>query len=171
MQESPTDLRRLQDVLDRSYRDAGTHLRSIFSEESRLAASDLVDALPGIFEIHLAVTATDGAPLSAPVDAALFQGRIWVGLPLNSVRAKLVRRDPRVSVSYTRGESFALIVHGEVVEVPTGDPAYARYSAHIHDLYVSMYGPQWAEWYEKNRQNIEGGYHGWIEPRRMFAKK
>jgi hypothetical protein len=169
--ESPADLQRLQDALDRSYRNAGRHIRTTFTEESRLSASDLVYSLPGIFEIHLAVTTADGAPMAAPVDAAMFQGTIWFGLPLHSVRSKLVRRDPRVSGSYTRGGSFALIVHGKAVEVSTSDSLYANYSDHVYNLYVSMYGPKWAEWYQKHRENIEGGYHGWIEPRRIYAKK
>lgn len=171
MQESPEDLQRLQAILDRSYRMAARHIRTTFTEDSRLSASELVSLLRGIFEIHLAVTTADGAPMVAPVDAAVFQGRIWFGLPFHSVRSKLIRRDARVSGSYTRGETFALIVHGEAVEVSTDDPVYASYSEHVHDLYVSMYGPKWAKWYQKNRENIEGGYHGWIEPRRMYAKK
>lgn len=171
MQESLADLQLLQDTLDESYRNAGGHIRTTFTQESRLSASDLVASLPGIFEIHLAVTTVDGAPIAAPVDAALFQGRIWFGLPLHSVRSKLIRRDPRVSGSYTRGESFALIVHGKAIEVSNSDSTYATYSEYVHNLYVSMYGPKWAKWYQKNRENIEGGYHGWIEPRRMYAKK
>ena len=122
MQESPTELQLLQDVLDRSHRESGRHIRSMFTEQSRISAAELVSALPGIFEIHLAVTTSDGAPMVAPVDAALFRGRIWFGLPVYSVRSRLVRRDGRVSGSY------------------------------------------------KNRDQIEGGYHGWIDPRRMFAK-
>ncbi len=171
MRESPVDLQHLQDALDESYRNAGGHIRNIFTEESRICASDLVDLLPGVFEIHLAVTTVDGAPVSAPIDAVLFEGRVWFGLPRNSLRAKLVRRNPRVSGSYTRGDSFALIVHGKAVEVSTSDARYATYFDHVFNLYVSMYGPKWSKWYEENRENIEAGYHGWIEPRWIFAKK
>jgi hypothetical protein len=170
MHESPSDLRDLQDILDRSYQTAGRHIQATFTEESRLSATALVLSLPGIFEMHLAVTTPNGSPMVAPIDAALFQGRIWFGLPKHSVRSRLVRRDPRISASYTRGESFGLIVHGEAVEVSTNDALYTRYFNHVQSLYISMYGPKWAVWYEKNRSEIEGGYYGWIEPRRMYAK-
>lgn len=171
MMESPEDLQHLQDVLDRSYQNAGEHIRRTFIPDSRPSASELVSLLPGIFEIHLAVATADGAPLVAPIDAAVFRGRIWIGLPFHAVRSRLIRRDGRVSGSYTKGATFALIVHGKAVEVPTNDPSYRDYSEYIYDLYVSMYGPNWANWYDKNRENIERGYHGWIEPRRMYAKK
>jgi hypothetical protein len=107
----------------------------------------------------------------APTDAALFKGRIWFGLPLHSVRLRCVRRDSRISASYTRGESFALIVHGQAVEVATNDASYSAYSDYVQSLYISMYGPKWAKWYNEHRSEIEGGYHGWIQPRRMYAKE
>jgi len=68
-------------------------------------------------------------------------------------------------------KAVALIVHGKAIEVSSRDSTYATYSEYVHNLYVSMYGPKWAKWYQNNRENIEGGYHGWIEPRRMYAKK
>lgn len=80
-----------------------------------------------------------------------------------------MRRDSRVSASYT-SDSFALIVHGVAREVSATDPVYQDYAAHVRDLYIDLHGPEWAGWYEKNRTEIEGGYFGWIEARRMFIK-
>ena len=41
MHETPEDLERLQELLDRSYARAGSHLRSIWDEETRLDARAL----------------------------------------------------------------------------------------------------------------------------------
>ncbi len=161
MHETAEDLARLQDELDRSFESAGSHLAGIFGAD-RLSATDLVARWPGIVEIHLAVTTSDGAPMVAPIDAQLFRGRVWFGLPGASVRARLLRRDARVSASYADG-SFGLIVHGVARE--TEDEAYTRF---VTDLYVAQYGPQFLEW-QKARSH-EGEFTGWIEARRVFAK-
>lgn len=97
MEETDDDLVRLQLVLDESAERSGGHLRSAFAQERRPSARELVDALPGIFEMHLAVVTSDGAPLVAPIDGIIYRGRVWLELPPDAVRARLVRRDTRVS--------------------------------------------------------------------------
>lgn len=171
MLESAADLVWLQALLDRSYVHAGKHLRSIFTENARLTAAEVTGALTGIFEMHLATIAADGAPLVAPVDAVFFRGKVWFGFPPAALRSRLVRRDPRVSASYTRGESFAFIVHGVAREVLESDPFFAAYSDYITELYVKAYGPGWIKWREKNRGQPGEQYVGYIEPRRMYVKK
>jgi hypothetical protein len=124
-----------------------------------------------IFEMHLAVITSDGAPLVAPIDGVFFKGKVWFGLPAAALRARLVRRGPRVSASYTRGESFAFVVHGVAREVSELDPQFAPYSAYTQELYVNAYGPGWIKWHEKNRGNAGEQYSGFIEPTRMFVKR
>lgn len=102
MRETDEDLERLQALLERSFDRSGEHLRSAFGQEHRLSAASLVDRLPGLFEMHFAVIAADGAPLVAPVDGFVLRGKICLGLPAPAVRARLVRRDPRVSASFKR---------------------------------------------------------------------
>src|SRR5437588_11795132 len=121
MHESKDDLDQLRGLLDQSYAGAGEHLRSIFDGPARLSAEELAAGLDGIFEMHLATLAGDGAPLVAPIDGIFFRGEVFFGLPAESVRIRLVRRDPRVSASYTR-ESFAFIVHGRAREVDEASP-------------------------------------------------
>jgi hypothetical protein len=172
MQESKADLEGLQALLDRSFAGAGAHLRSIFDKEHRLSAQGLVDALEGIFEMHLATLTSNGAPLVAPIDGVFFKGKVWFGLPTESVRSRLVRRDSRISASYSQG-SFAFIVHGSANEFTQASPVFEEFEfeAFIKELYVAQYGPDWLKWHE-NRQREHGpGFRAWIEPRVMFAKR
>lgn len=171
MRESSTDLRELRDVLRRSYRSAGAHLRSIFDEQHRVSADELVRALDRIFEMHLATVAGNGSPLVAPIDGVLFKGRICFGLPAASVRARLVRRDPRVSASYTNGPSFAFVVHGNAHELDSASEEFGEYESLIRELYVARYGPGWIDWYDQQHDGIGGaGFTGYIVPRLLFAK-
>src|SRR5262245_161314 len=170
MHESDDDLRALDALLSESHRVAGRHLRSVFTDAARPSAVELVRKMSDIFEMHLATIAADGAPLVAPVDGCFFKGKLWFGVPADSLRTVLLRRDPRVSASYTDG-TFALIVHGVAREVAIDDPEYADYASCIEERYVAAHGPAWIEWRERNRPRIDAGYHGRIEARRMFAKR
>ena len=170
MHETPDDLERLQEVLDTSLADSGTHIRSAFSQDNRPTATELVDYLPGLFELHLAVIAGDGAPLVAPVDGFLLRGRICLGLPARSVRATLVRRDPRVSASYI-GTTASFIVHGSFVEIDDAHPDLDLYKDSARALYVAEYG-SWFKSYLTQKWETEGrGAVGVIYPRKFFAKR
>ena len=169
MRESDSDLSELQALMDRSLQAAGIHLRSIFEDEHQLTAEQLVAALDGIFEMHLAVVTTGGAPLVAPTDGIFLRGKVWFGLLPHAVRTGLVRRNPRVSASHSR-DSFAFILHGNAYEVDESNQAWPDYEALLRELYVAEYGPGWLEWFEQLRQDRGSGYTGYIEPRAMFAK-
>ena len=173
MLESKADLRELQQLLDRSHANAGEHLRAIFDAEHLLSAEELVEALVGVFEMHMATVAGDGAPLVAPLDGIFFKGKVWFGFPPRSLRARLVRRDPRLSASYTKPPSLAFIVHGRANELDETNPDFAEYEGLMRELYVALYGPGWIDWYERQRRDTSAGagFNGWIEPRIMFAKR
>ena len=173
MRETPEEVSALQQLLDESDAGAGTHLRSIFGGE-RISASDLVAKLDGIFEMHLATLAGDGSPLVAPIDTILLHGKVFFGLTAISVRAKLLRRDARVSASYAEG-SFALIVHGTAVPVASDSAEGVEFEDVVKEVYVAQYGPGWLTFYEQQRKaNLDAGlegFGGYIEPRVMFAKR
>ena len=171
VRESASDLTQLQDLLDRSLGSAGSHLRSIFTDDRRLTASELIASLNGIFEMHLAAVTSTGAPLVAPADGIFFRGNVWFGLPARSVRAHLLRYNPRVSASFIR-DSFAFIVHGEAKDADEASNTWNEYEALMRDLYVAQYGPGWLDWYEQLRQDGRAtSFTGYIEPRLMFAKR
>ena len=169
MHETIEDIESLQDILDKSRVVGGRHLGSIFSDDVQMSSVDLIAELDSVFEMHVGCLTTDGSPLVAPVDGILFKGKIWFGFPGPAVRAKLIRQDPRISASYQRGKSFAFIVHGQAVEVEETGSLFAEYFDCLKGLYTGLYGPRWIDWYHK--QEKTGGYNGFIEPRRMFAKR
>jgi hypothetical protein len=164
VRETVAELESLQALLDASFASSGAHLREAFQQQKRPTAEQLVAALPDIFEMHLAVVGGGGAPLVAPIDGLLLHGRVWFGLPGGSVRAGIVRREPRVSASFV-GEGIALIAHGTAVAADTGE-----FEDVCRDLYVARYGPAFLEWQAAHEAKpSQPGFSGYIEPRVMFA--
>ena len=166
MHETEADLVELQRVLDESFDRSGAHLRSAFAQGARPSAVHLVDSLPGIFEMHLAVVTADGAPLVAPIDGLFYRGHVWVGIPEASVRARLVRRDPRVSASYAAGD-VAFIVHGTLG--PPTDEERAGFDAFARARYVEQMGDWFEAWLDERARTQGPGVSGPIRPRRLFA--
>lgn len=171
MRETPSEIESLQELLDASDANAGEHLRSIFGGANRLSATDLIAKLDGIFEIHLATLARDGSPLVAPIDAIFLHGKVFLGVPSSAVRSPLLRRDARVSASYT-DDSFGLIVHGDAVEISEASDAGQEFLEVARELYVAIYGPGWITFHEQRKRDKPGrDWSGWINPRAMFAKR
>ena len=72
--ETPEDIRALQDLLDRSYKAAGAHLRSITTPERRVGAEDLVERLTGMCLLVVATVTADCRPIAGPLIAV----RLWI---------------------------------------------------------------------------------------------
>jgi uncharacterized pyridoxamine 5'-phosphate oxidase family protein len=125
-------------LLDASYARAGSHLRSIWGEETRLDAAALSAELTGAQVLDLATVTPRGEPRVAPVDGLFFRGRFWFGSAASSQRFRNIRANPSVSGSVTRGlETFLVLVHGRAVETdPRGAEAggFARYPREIYDF-------------------------------------
>ena len=169
MDETGLDLDELQQLLDTSYERSGEHLRSAFGQGGRASAAQVVDALHGIFELHLAVVTSEGAPLVAPIDGILHRGRVWIGIPRRAVRARLIRRDPRVSASYVSPE-LSFILHGRFHEPAPDAPELAAFSALARSLYVAQYGDWFGGWLDERERTEGPGVTGYLEPRGLFAK-
>lgn len=142
MHETNDDIRALQRLLDRSYETAGAHLKSIFTEELRIPAERLAGQLQGVQILNLATVTASGEPRVAPVDSVFFRGRFWFGSSHDSQRFRHIRARPAVSATVTRGERFAVIVHGRAQEVDTADPALSPFV----DCLEECYGGGWREW-------------------------
>jgi hypothetical protein len=138
MHETGDELRELQRLLDASYGRAGSHLRSIWGEGTRLGATALVDELAGVQVLDLATVTPAGEPRVAPVDGLFFRGHFWFGSAENSFRFRNIRANPAVSAAVTRGlETFLVIVHGTAVEMdPRGEEAggFADYARAVYDF-------------------------------------
>lgn len=111
MHETPEDLVRLQDELDRSYEGAGSHLVSIH-DKARLSAEELVAALPGMKILVVATASADGRPLSGPVDAFFHRGRWRFGTSDDALRHRHLIRRPAISVTHVEGEGLVVTAHG-----------------------------------------------------------
>jgi hypothetical protein len=158
MRETSEDLRRLDTLLDASYRAAGEHLRSVVTPERRVTAETLADRLTGVRVLSLATVTAGGRPLVAPVDGLLFRGSFWFGSSASSVRMRHLTVRPWVSATYVEGERFGVIVHGRAVMADLGDPAHRGF----RDLCLEVYGDSWEEW-------GAGAAYASIEADRFFA--
>ena len=81
MHESPADIEALQELLDRSYAEAGAHLLEIHTPDRRLGAELLTARLTGMCLLTLATTTADCRPIVGPVDG------ISIEVPSTSARA------------------------------------------------------------------------------------
>jgi uncharacterized pyridoxamine 5'-phosphate oxidase family protein len=136
--ETEADLTELQQLLDASYERAGSHLRSIWGEESRLDAVSLVAELPGVQVLDLATVTPRAEPRVAPVDRLFYRGHFWFGSAHNSLRFRNIRANPAVSAAITKGlETFLILIHGSAVEIDPRSPdagGFARYPREIYDF-------------------------------------
>ena len=156
MRETDEDVVGLQELLDRSHAAGGAHLKSIFSDEWRVAASDLVELLVGVCVLDVATVTAKGEPRVAPVDGHFYRGHWIFGSSPTSARARHLAQRPQVSASHTRGEELAVITHGRAVPIDLDADRAVR--EHL----VSVYGKGWAEW-------ASGSPYWRIEAERMFT--
>jgi|ERR671933_1827417 uncharacterized pyridoxamine 5'-phosphate oxidase family protein len=136
MHETEEDLGSLQQLLDRSYMRAGSHLRSIWGQDTRLNAEAVSAELAGIQVLDLATVTPRGEPRVAPVDGLFFRGHLWFGSAEDSARFRNIRANPAVSGAITRGlETFVVVVHGHAVETDPRGPDAGGFAAYPRELY------------------------------------
>jgi hypothetical protein len=159
--ETPEDIAALQELLDRSYDDAGAHLRRIITPERRLTAQQVGERLTGMRLLALATATSDGRPIVGPVDGIFFRGAFHFGSAPDSLRFRHVRARPHVSATHLPGEELAVTVHGraEAVDVSTGPFREA-----LLEVYVPRYGSEWEHDFLDS-----GPQYARIEPERMFT--
>ena len=160
MHETAEDMDELRNVLVRSYASAGEHLLSIHGDRWRMGAEQIVERLQGMVILSLATVSPSGQPVLAPVDGMFYRGRFWFGSAPNSVRARHIRRNPKVSAGHIKGEELAVTVVGTALEVDKG----AERSLGFRDYAISIYGEASIDHFWK------GDAVYWeLEPRKMFA--
>ncbi len=163
MHETAEDLAALQELLDRSYEQAGTHLHRIITPERRMTAEQMADSLTGMCLLALATATADGRPIVGPVDGVFFRGAFHFGSAPDSVRFKHIAKRPHVSATHLPGEELAVTVHGNAVPVDVGSPEHADFRQALLDIYVPRYGEGWAKFLDS------GVAYARIEPDRMFT--
>lgn len=149
MLETASEIRELQDLLDRSAASAGSHLRGIITDERRLSADQLCSRLQGMVLLAVATTTADGRPLCGPVDGYFLHGSFWFSSGRDSVRMRHLRHRPAVSATHLPGEQLAVTVHGraELLELKGRQGAEMRQA--MLDHYVPLQGPQFEEWLDE----------------------
>jgi hypothetical protein len=157
MHETDDDLAGLQELLDRSYAAAGSHLKDIHIPGARVDARELVERLSGMNVFVVATVSSEGRVFTGPVDGLLFRGRVHFGSSPVALRTRHLERRPTISATHVRGEGLVVTVHGwaRALELRGDDADFAA-------LTREHYGTGWDEW--------EGPPAAWaIEPDRMFA--
>jgi hypothetical protein len=148
--ETDDDLRRLQDLLDRSYDDAGAHLREVITPDRRLDATEVCRRLTGMRLLALATVTSDHRPIVGPVDGIFFRGRFHFSSSPNAVRIAHIRKRPWVSATHLPGEELAVTVHGKATELDMKTPGNADLRRTILDIYTPTYGPESERFFDAN---------------------
>jgi hypothetical protein len=172
MHETDDDLRRLQDLLDRSHERAGRHLQRIITAERRVDAAELASRLTGMRLLVLATVTADGRPIAGPVDGIFYRGAFHFGTSPDSVRWRHLRARPHVSATHLPGERFAVTVHGRAVPVDVRGPEGAGLRETLFEVYVPRYGPEWERFLDgKGDDGVSEGAPAYarIEAERMFT--
>jgi hypothetical protein len=158
--ETPEDLAALQEVLDRSYANAGEHLLGIHTPERRLDAAGVAEKLQGMVLLALATSTADGRPVVGPVDGIFYRGAFHFGSSPNSVRFRHIAKRPQVSATHLPGEELAVTVHGRAERV---DVSSGGFRDALLDIYVPRYGESYADFVDS------GPLYARIDADRMFA--
>ena len=142
MYETSEDIKRLQDLLDRSYAAGGEHLKSIITPERRMSAEETVELLQRMRLLALATVTRDGKPLVGPVDGHFYKGQFWFGSSPDSVRFRHIRERPWVSATHMPTELESVTVHGRAEVVDLESDEHAGFRAYC----VALYGESWNDW-------------------------
>jgi nitroimidazol reductase NimA-like FMN-containing flavoprotein (pyridoxamine 5'-phosphate oxidase superfamily) len=163
MHETPEDLARLQELLDRSYDSAGSHLRGIITPERRLTAEDLAAQLQGMCLLVLATVTRDCRPLAGPVDGVFYRGAFHFGSSPESFRFRHIAQRPQVSATHLPREELSVTVHGRAVPIDVGSPSEAGFRSTLLEIYTPRYGDDWEKFLDS------GPMYARIDADRMFT--
>jgi nitroimidazol reductase NimA-like FMN-containing flavoprotein (pyridoxamine 5'-phosphate oxidase superfamily) len=161
--ESDADLAALQELIDRSYAAAGSHLLSIHTPDRRLSAELVARRLSGMCLLALATVTADARPLVGPVDGVFYRGAFHFGSAPDSLRFRHIRARPQVSATHLPGEELAVTVHGRAAPIDIESDESAGFRETLLELYVPRYGEEWVEFLDS------GPVYARIDAERMFA--
>jgi len=147
--ETPEEIDRLQELLDRSSAAAGAHLKGIATEDHRLSAVRVSERLQGMQLLVVATVTADGRPLAGPVDGYFLHGSFYFSSGRNSVRMRHLAARPAVSATHLAGEELAVTVHGRAELFDVSDPARGELRQAMLDHYLPLQGPAFETWLEQ----------------------
>jgi uncharacterized pyridoxamine 5'-phosphate oxidase family protein len=158
VRENAEEIAGLQAILDASRARAGPHLRSIFRDEHRFTAEQLVAHFTGRRQIAVATVSAAGEPRVAPVDALLVHGRFHFGTHRSAARVRHLRARPAVSLAYFERDELAIVVHGTAELLEFGHPDFRT----IDEEFLDVYGGT-------PSTEQEGSVYARVEPTTMFT--
>lgn len=168
MHEIAADITALQELLDRSYDAAGSHLRGITTPERRVSASALCEQLTGMTLLVLATVTADGRPIAGPIDGIFYRGAFHFGTAPNAVRARHIRARPQVSATHLPREEFAVTVHGRAVPVDIRAAEGVGLRETLLEIYVPRYGDEWEQFIDPPDRD-EAPVYFRIDADKMFS--
>jgi Pyridoxamine 5'-phosphate oxidase len=149
MLETPEDISRLQQLLDRSADTAGPHMKGIITGERRLSAEQLCQRLLGMKLLVVATVTADGRPLAGPVDGYFLHGSFYFGSGRDSVRMRHLAARPAVSASHLPGDDLGVTMHGRAELFDMKDPAHGELRQAMLDHYLPRQGPEFEVWLDE----------------------
>jgi nitroimidazol reductase NimA-like FMN-containing flavoprotein (pyridoxamine 5'-phosphate oxidase superfamily) len=147
--ETPEEIDRLQELLDRSAAAAGAHLRSIATDEQRLSAVRVCERLQGMRLLVVATVTADHRPLAGPVDGYFLHGSFYFSSGRDSVRMRHLAARPAVSATYLAGEELAVTVHGRAELFDVSDSTRGELRQAMLDHYLPLQGPAFETWLDQ----------------------
>lgn len=146
MNESPEEIERLQELLDRSAAGAGEHLRSVITEDRRITAEEMSQLLQGMRLLVVATVTADGRPLVGPVDGYLVHGSFYFSSSRDSVRMRHLATRPALSFTHLPSEELAITVHGRAELFEVSDPNHPELRQAMLDYYLPKQGEAFQTW-------------------------
>jgi hypothetical protein len=143
VRETAADLKALQELIDRSHKRIGPHMKAITEPRKyALSAKQVVKLLDGMKTVAVAAPAPNGDPLVAPMDGWFLHGRFFFSSGGDSVRIAGLRKRPRASIAFFEGERFLINAHGPVVLMFKGHPEVGE----IDGVFSKHYGGSAFDW-------------------------
>jgi len=158
MYESEEDVRRLQELLDRTLARANPHLVSIVSPERRLTARQVVTYLNGTKHVAFATVNERGEPRVAPLDGVFIRGRFTVSTGAKAARLRHLRANPACSAVHMDGDRVGITAHGRARILEEGAAGVDE----VDRVWTEIYGSSPFSW-------GEGVAFMVVEPSSMWA--
>lgn len=112
-------LAHLQNVLERSMRDAGDAVRETFDRAERhMDAREFVAFWNSCKLKAMSTVGQGGVPHTAPVHAAFVEGRLRTTIYVDAVRRRDLRHNPAVAMTTWGAGGAAVILYGKAREIP-----------------------------------------------------
>ena len=149
MPETPEEIDRLQDLLDRSAAGAGPHLRGIISDDRRLSAVQVCERLQGMRLLVAATVTADGRPLAGPVDGYFLHGSFSSARAGTRCGCATWPPVPPSAPLSLAGEELAVTVHGRAELFDVSDPDRGELRQAMLDYYLPRQGPAFEAWLDQ----------------------